>query len=92
MFRSKVFQKTRFSSSSQNENACPFVCGFVCIHECIKVPFTIVDSVYGSPFYMATGFHRNHVLIGTTFILVCLLRHLNNHFSKSHHFGFEAAA
>nr|QXG19219.1 cytochrome c oxidase subunit III [Drosophila ficusphila] len=61
-------------------------------YEYIEAPFTIADSVYGSTFYMATGFHGIHVLIGTTFLLVCLLRHLNNHFSKSHHFGFEAAA
>ncbi|KAF3759843.1 cytochrome c oxidase subunit III (mitochondrion) [Drosophila pseudoobscura] len=61
-------------------------------YEYIEAPFTIADSVYGSTFYMATGFHGVHVLIGTTFLLVCLLRHLNNHFSKNHHFGFEAAA
>jgi cytochrome c oxidase subunit 3 len=41
---------------------------------------------------MATGFHGLHVLIGTTFLMVCLIRHLNNHFSNTHHFGFEAAA
>nr|QVL28702.1 cytochrome c oxidase subunit III [Eristalinus quinquestriatus] len=61
-------------------------------YEYIEAPFTIADAVYGSTFYMATGFHGIHVLIGTTFLLVCLLRHLNNHFSKNHHFGFEAAA
>lgn len=61
-------------------------------YEYIEAPFTIADSVYGSTFYMATGFHGLHVLIGTTFLLVCLLRHINNHFSKNHHFGFEAAA
>nr|QNE85653.1 cytochrome c oxidase subunit III [Poecilobothrus nobilitatus] len=61
-------------------------------YEYIEAPFTIADSVYGSTFYMATGFHGLHVLIGTTFLLVCLIRHLNNHFSKTHHFGFEAAA
>nr|WKU84083.1 cytochrome c oxidase subunit III [Parhelophilus rex] len=61
-------------------------------YEYIEAPFTIADAVYGSTFYMATGFHGLHVLIGTTFLLICLLRHLNNHFSKNHHFGFEAAA
>nr|YP_010296682.1 cytochrome c oxidase subunit III [Rhagoletis cerasi]UMI33249.1 cytochrome c oxidase subunit 3 [Rhagoletis cerasi] len=61
-------------------------------YEYIEAPFTIADSVYGSTFFMATGFHGVHVLIGTTFLLVCLIRHLNNHFSKIHHFGFEAAA
>nr|AXZ71073.1 cytochrome c oxidase subunit III [Pipunculus sp. XL-2018] len=62
------------------------------LYEYIEAPFSIADSVFGSTFYMATGFHGIHVLIGTTFLLTCLLRHLNNHFSKYHHFGFEAAA
>nr|AML26383.1 cytochrome c oxidase subunit III [Staphylinidae sp. BMNH 1274634] len=61
-------------------------------YEYIEAPFTISDSIYGSSFFMATGFHGLHVLIGTTFLLVCLIRHMNNHFSCIHHFGFEAAA
>nr|YP_010991146.1 cytochrome c oxidase subunit III [Chrysopa formosa]WOX61419.1 cytochrome c oxidase subunit III [Chrysopa formosa] len=60
--------------------------------EYIESPFTIADSVYGSTFFMATGFHGLHVLIGTTFLLICLIRHINYHFSNNHHFGFEAAA
>nr|YP_002229157.1 cytochrome c oxidase subunit III [Polystoechotes punctata]ACH90006.1 cytochrome c oxidase subunit 3 [Polystoechotes punctata] len=60
--------------------------------EYIESPFTIADSVYGSTFFMATGFHGLHVLIGTTFLLICLIRHINFHFSTNHHFGFEAAA
>lgn len=62
------------------------------IYEYIEAPFTIADSIYGSTFFIATGFHGLHVLIGTTFLLICLIRHLNNHFSINHHFGFEAAA
>nr|YP_009434117.1 cytochrome c oxidase subunit III [Epicauta tibialis]APB02757.1 cytochrome c oxidase subunit III [Epicauta tibialis] len=54
--------------------------------------FTISDAVYGSSFFVATGFHGIHVIIGTTFLLVCLIRHYYKHFSKTHHFGFEAAA
>nr|WHL46544.1 cytochrome c oxidase subunit 3 [Chionarctia nivea] len=61
-------------------------------YEYLEAPFTIADSVYGSTFFVATGFHGLHVIIGTMFLLVCLVRHLNNHFSKNHHFGFEAAA
>nr|YP_010710345.1 cytochrome c oxidase subunit III [Dyscolus irriguus]WCS92103.1 cytochrome c oxidase subunit 3 [Dyscolus irriguus] len=61
-------------------------------YEYIESPFTIADSVYGSTFFMATGFHGLHVIIGTTFLLVCLIRHYFNHFSSIHHFGFEAAA
>nr|ALO77651.1 cytochrome c oxidase subunit 3 [Anaspis sp. ANA01] len=54
--------------------------------------FSISDAVYGSSFFMATGFHGIHVIIGTTFLLICLIRLVNNHFSQIHHFGFEAAA
>nr|YP_010238576.1 cytochrome c oxidase subunit III [Cephenemyia stimulator]QTE20633.1 cytochrome c oxidase subunit III [Cephenemyia stimulator] len=61
-------------------------------YEYIEAPFSIADSIYGSTFFMATGFHGIHVLIGTTFLIICLIRHLDNHFSKNHHFGFEAAA
>lgn len=57
-----------------------------------EASFRIADAVYGSTFFIATGFHGLHVLIGTTFLMVCLTRHLNNHFSQHHHFGFEAAA
>nr|UBA16525.1 cytochrome c oxidase subunit III [Lethe chandica] len=61
-------------------------------YEYIEAPFTIADSIYGSTFFMATGFHGLHVIIGTLFLLTCFIRHLTNHFSKNHHFGFEAAA
>nr|YP_010535810.1 cytochrome c oxidase subunit III [Coptotriche turpinia]UYB79008.1 cytochrome c oxidase subunit 3 [Coptotriche turpinia] len=61
-------------------------------YEYYEAPFTIADSVYGSTFFVATGFHGLHVMIGTMFLLICLLRHINFHFSSTHHFGFEAAA
>jgi len=54
--------------------------------------FNISDSVFGSTFYMATGFHGFHVFIGTCFLTVCLIRLMNHHFTQQHHFGFEAAA
>nr|AXS65117.1 cytochrome c oxidase subunit 3 [Elateroidea sp. 6 KM-2017] len=60
--------------------------------EYIEAPFTIADAAYGSSFFMATGFHGIHVMIGTMFLLTCLLRQSKNHFSPTHHFGFEAAA
>lgn len=60
--------------------------------EYYEAPFTIRDSTYGSTFYVATGFHGLHVIVGTSFLIVCLFRHLINHFSPNHHFGFEAAA
>nr|AYW52316.1 cytochrome c oxidase subunit 3 [Anthribidae sp. 9 ACP-2013] len=61
-------------------------------YEYIEAPFNISDSIYGSSFFMATGFHGIHVIIGTIFLLISWLRLLNFHFSKIHHFGFEAAA
>jgi len=60
--------------------------------EYITAPFTISDGVYGSTFYMATGFHGFHVFIGTCFLIICLVRLDFDHFTKEHHFGFEAAA
>lgn len=67
---------------------------FTCLQalEYWEASFSIADSVYGRTFFVATGFHGAHVIIGTSFLLVCLVRHLKNQFSRSHHFGFEAAA
>jgi heme/copper-type cytochrome/quinol oxidase subunit 3 len=62
------------------------------VFEYINAPFGISDGVYGSTFFMATGFHGFHVFIGTCFLTVCLIRLLFNHFTCEHHFGFEAAA
>nr|YP_009945373.1 cytochrome c oxidase subunit III [Pochazia shantungensis]QOE55904.1 cytochrome c oxidase subunit III [Pochazia shantungensis] len=53
--------------------------------------FTIADSIYGSTFFMMTGFHGLHVIIGTIFLAVCFVRSKNMHFSLNHHTGFEAA-
>ena len=60
--------------------------------EYIFSPFALSDSIYGRTFYVATGFHGLHVIIGTIFILVMWSRHLAAHFSGSHHYGFEASA
>nr|YP_010230553.1 cytochrome c oxidase subunit III [Euwallacea fornicatus]QSV10217.1 cytochrome c oxidase subunit III [Euwallacea fornicatus] len=60
--------------------------------EYIEAPFSIADSVYGSTFFMTTGLHGLHVIVGSTFLLICLIRLYKNHFSSTHHFGFEAAA
>jgi cytochrome c oxidase subunit 3 len=49
-------------------------------------------NIYGSTFFMATGFHGFHVIVGTIFLIVCLLRALSGHFKPEGHFGFEAAA
>nr|UFA47108.1 cytochrome c oxidase subunit 3 [Mitjaevia diana] len=62
------------------------------LYEYIESPFCISDSVYGATFFMATGFHGLHVIIGTIFILVSGIRMYNLHFSEGHHVGFEASA
>lgn len=49
-------------------------------------------GLYGSSFFMATGFHGFHVLIGTIFLVVCLIRLMKGDFTPKQHFGFEAAA
>ena len=54
--------------------------------------FGFTDGIYSSTFFMATGFHGAHVLIGSIFLIVCLGRALVGHFKPDHHFGFEAAA
>ncbi|TXR48102.1 cytochrome c oxidase subunit 3 [Phyllobacterium endophyticum] len=61
-------------------------------YEYIHAPFAFKDSIYGATFFMATGFHGFHVIVGTIFLAVCLLRSLRGDFTPSKHFGFEAAA
>lgn len=60
--------------------------------EYVEASFSFADSAYGSTFFIATGFHGLHVLIGTAFLVVCYVRHVSFEFSPLHHFGFEAAA
>ena len=55
-------------------------------------PFAFSDGIYPSVFYMATGFHGFHVIIGTLFLAVCMWRGALGHFTPKQHFGFEAAA
>ena len=62
------------------------------ILEYFEARFTFADSIYGSTFFIATGFHGLHVIIGTLFLIVTLIRHIKYEFRKNHHFGFEAAA
>ena len=61
-------------------------------YEYSHAAFGFAGDVYGATFYMATGFHGFHVLVGTIFLAVCLGRAYKGHFKPDHHFGFEAAA
>ena len=54
--------------------------------------FHFAGNVYGATFFMATGFHGFHVLIGTIFLIVCLCRAYAGHFTPTQHLGFEFAA
>jgi len=51
-----------------------------------------LGAIYGSTFFMATGFHGFHVIVGTIFLIVCLGRAMKHQFTPERHFGFEAAA
>jgi heme/copper-type cytochrome/quinol oxidase subunit 3 len=64
---------------------------FIQLFEFVTSPFSINDSLYGNVFFILTGFHGFHVLIGTIFLTVCLIRMYSLHFTRSFHFGFEAA-
>lgn len=54
--------------------------------------FTIADRVYGARFFLITGFHGFHVLVGSVYLLISLARGLASHYSVMHHVGFELAA
>ena len=60
--------------------------------EYAEAPFSFGGLNYGSAFFMATGFHGFHVIVGTIFLAVCLFRAYKGHFTPKQHFGFEAAA
>lgn len=61
-------------------------------YEYSHATFGFGGNNYSSAFYMATGFHGFHVLVGTIFLIVCLRRAYLGHFTPRQHFGFEAAA
>jgi cytochrome c oxidase subunit 3 len=61
-------------------------------YEYAGAPFAFGTNTFGSSFYMATGFHGFHVIVGTIFLIVCLIRAYKGHFTPRQHFGFEAAA
>ena len=75
---------------------CTVVLGFTfsCVqaYEYAHAAFSFAGSIYGATFFMATGFHGFHVIIGTIFLTVCLIRAVRGDFTPRQHFGFEAAA
>jgi len=67
---------------------------FTCVQaiEYMEAGFAFSGNMYGATFFMATGLHGFHVLIGTIFLLVCLIRALRGDFTPERHLGFEFAA
>jgi heme/copper-type cytochrome/quinol oxidase subunit 3 len=60
-------------------------------HENIESPFTVADSAYRSTSSVATGFHRLHIIIGTPFLITCLLWQTILCFWSNHDFGFKSS-
>jgi cytochrome c oxidase subunit 3 len=67
---------------------------FTCVqaYEYAHAAFGFSGNIYGATFFMATGFHGAHVIIGTIFLAVCLFRAYLGHFTPKQHLGFEFAA
>jgi len=61
-------------------------------YEYTHAAFSFDGNIYGATFFMATGFHGFHVIVGTIFLAVCLFRAYAGQFTTTRHFGFEAAA
>lgn len=61
-------------------------------YEYVHAGFTIADGVYGSTFYRLTGLHGRHVIVGTIFLAVALVRRRRHHYTVGSHVGFECAA
>ena len=69
-----------------------FLFSFIQAYEYYHAPFAFKGDIYGATFYMATGFHGFHVLVGTIFLAICYVRAVKGDFTPKAHFGFEAAA
>ena len=62
------------------------------IHEYGDAAFSIKDGIYGATFYMLTGFHGFHVMLGTAMLIVIFFGAMLEHFTEQRHFAFEAVA
>jgi cytochrome c oxidase subunit 3 len=62
------------------------------MHAYSELNLKLTSGVYGSTFYMLTGFHGAHVTVGAIMLTVMLARSIRGHFTPDHHFAFEAAA
>jgi cytochrome c oxidase subunit III len=71
-----------------------FLClqAFEYIHAYGELNLTLASGIYGSTFFLLTGFHGFHVFLGGTMLTVVLVRMIRGHFTAEHHFAFEGAA
>ncbi len=71
-----------------------FLClqAFEYIHAYNELNLTLASGVYGSTFFLLTGFHGFHVFLGGTMLTVVMIRLIRGHFTAEHHFAFEGAA
>jgi cytochrome c oxidase subunit III len=69
-----------------------FIQGYEYVHAYRDLGLTLGSGIYGSTFFMLTGFHGLHVIVGTLMLIVITIRCAMGHFTKNNHFGFEAAA
>jgi len=69
-----------------------FLQGFEYFHAYNELNLTLGSGVYGSTFFLLTGFHGFHVFLGGTMLAVVLVRMIRGHFTAEHHFAFEGAA
>ena len=58
------------------------------LHEYHITIYSLYDSVYGTCFYLLTGFHGLHIVVGTVFLVVCLVRLISYHYTSNHHVGY----
>ena len=66
--------------------------GYEYIHAYRDLGLTLGSGIYGSTFFMLTGFHGMHVTLGAIMLIVIMFRCMKGHFKPEHHFGFEAVA
>ncbi|AOY89368.1 cytochrome c oxidase subunit 3 [Marinobacter salinus] len=69
-----------------------FVQGYEYMHAYQDLSLTLQSGIYGSTFFMLTGFHGAHVILGTLMLIIMLIRIQKGHFTADNHFGFEAAS
>lgn len=84
--------RSAFQESLELTVVMAFFFTMVQAYEYISMDLTILDGLYASLFFMLTGFHGLHVIIGTIYLYVCVERAKLDHFSPKNHLGFELAA